>query len=125
MSKKVKTIIGVIIIVAVIAAIIPTFLSNKIEYVNFNDARQKTKTVEVKGTWLKDKEAKFEGNKFSFYMRDDNNTEMKIVYDGAKPNNFEVAEAVVVKGKVKDGVFMANDILTKCPSKYEAKEMKN
>jgi cytochrome c-type biogenesis protein CcmE len=125
MSKKVKTIIGVIIIVAVIAAIIPTFLSNKIEYVNFNDARQKTKTVEVKGTWLKDKEAKFEGNKFSFYMRDDNNTEMKIVYDGAKPNNFEVAEAVVVKGKVRDGVFMANDILTKCPSKYEAKEMKN
>ena len=125
MSKKVKTIIGIIIIVAVIVAIIPTFLSNKIEYVNFNDARQKTKTVEVKGTWLKDKEAKFEGNKFSFYMRDDNNTEMKIVYDGAKPNNFEVAEAVVVKGKVKDGVFMANDILTKCPSKYEAKEMKN
>jgi len=125
MSKKVKTIIGIVIIVAVIVAIIPTFLSNKIEYVNFNDARQKTKTVEVKGTWLKDKEAKFEGNKFSFYMRDDNNTEMKIVYDGAKPNNFEVAEAVVVKGKVKDGVFMANDILTKCPSKYEAKEMKN
>ncbi len=125
MSKKVKTIIGIIIIVAVIIAIIPTFLSNKIEYVNFNDARQKTKTVEVKGTWLRDKESKFEGNKFSFYMRDDNNTEMKIVYDGAKPNNFEVAEAVVVKGKVKDGVFMANDILTKCPSKYEAKEMKN
>ncbi len=125
MSKKVKTIIGVIIIVAVIAAIIPTFLSNKIEYVNFNDARQKTKTVEVKGTWLKDKESKFEGNKFSFYMRDDNNTEMKIIFDGAKPNNFEVAEAVVVKGKMKDGVFMANDILTKCPSKYEAKEMKN
>jgi cytochrome c-type biogenesis protein CcmE len=125
MSNKVKTIIGIIIIVAVIAAIVPTFLSNKIEYVNFNDAQHKTKTVEVKGTWLKDKEAKFEGNKFSFYMKDDNNTEMKIVYDGAKPNNFEVAEAVVVKGKVKDGVFMANDILTKCPSKYEAKEMKN
>ncbi len=125
MSKNIKTIIGILIIIAVIAAIIPTFLSNKIEYVNFNDAKQRTKTVEVKGVWLKDKEAKFEGNKFSFYMKDDYNTEMKVVYDGAKPNNFEVAEAVVVKGKVKDGVFIANDILTKCPSKYEAKEMKN
>jgi len=125
MSNKVKTIIGVVIIVAVIAAIVPTFLSNKIEYVSFNEAQYKTKTVEVKGTWLKDKEAKFEGNKFSFYMKDDNNTEMKIIYDGAKPNNFEVADALVVKGKVKDGVFIANDILTKCPSKYEAKEMKN
>jgi cytochrome c-type biogenesis protein CcmE len=125
MSKKVKTIIGIIIVVAVIAAIIPTFLSNKIEYVNFNDAMKKTKTVEVKGKWLKDKESKFESNKFSFYMQDDNNSEMKVIYDGAKPNNFEMAEAVVVKGKVKEGVFMANEILTKCPSKYEAKEMKN
>ena len=125
MSKKVKTIIGIIIVVAVIAAIIPTFLSNKIEYVNFNDAMKKTKTVEVKGKWLKDKESKFESNKFSFYMQDDNNSEMKVVFDGAKPNNFEMAEAVVVKGKVKEGVFMANEILTKCPSKYEAKEMKN
>jgi cytochrome c-type biogenesis protein CcmE len=125
MSKKVKTIIGILIIVAVVAAIIPTFLSNKIEYVNFNDAMKKTKTVEVKGKWLKDKESKFESNKFSFYMQDDNNSEMKVIYDGAKPNNFEMAEAVVVKGKVKEGVFMANEILTKCPSKYEAKEMKN
>ena len=125
MSKKVKTIIGILIVVAVIAAIIPTFLSNKIEYVNFNDAMKKTKTVEVKGKWLKDKESKFESNKFSFYMQDDNNSEMKVIYDGAKPNNFEMAEAVVVKGKVKEGVFMANEILTKCPSKYEAKEMKN
>ncbi|HEY5125028.1 MAG TPA: cytochrome c maturation protein CcmE [Ignavibacteria bacterium] len=125
MSNKVKTIIGILIIVAVIVAIVPTFLSNKIEYVNFEDAKKKTKTVEVKGKWVKDKESKFESNKFSFYMLDDFNTEMKVVYDGAKPNNFEVAEGVVVKGKVKDGVFIANDILTKCPSKYEAKEMNN
>ena len=125
MSKKVKTIIGIVIIVAVIVAIIPTFLSNKIEYVNFNDAQKKTKTVDVKGNWLQDKESKFESNKFSFYMQDDNNSEMKVIYDGAKPNNFEMAEAVVVKGKVREGVFMANEILTKCPSKYEAKEMNN
>ena len=107
---------------AVIIAIIPTFLQNKIEYVNFVEAKTKTKTVEVQGVWMKNKESKFENNKFTFYMKDKDSTEMKVIYDGAKPNNFEVAEGVVVKGKVKDDVFVASEILTKCPSKYEAKD---
>jgi len=71
---------------------------------------------------VKDKESKFdpESNTFSFYMVDDFKTEMKVVLAGAKPNNFEVAEAVVAKGKVKNGDFHAKEVLTKCPSKYEA-----
>jgi len=44
----------------------------------------------------------------------------KVVFDGAKPNNFEIANAVVVKGRYEEGYFHANEILTKCPSKYEA-----
>jgi cytochrome c-type biogenesis protein CcmE len=46
---------------------------------------------------------------------------MKVVLDGSKPNNFEMAENVVAKGKVKDGYFYAKEVLTKCPSKYEGK----
>lgn len=122
MTKRLKTFVGIIIIVAVIIAIIPTFLQNKIEYVNFVEAKTKTKTVEVQGVWMKNKESKFENNKFTFFMKDKDSTEMKVIYDGAKPNNFEVAEGVVVKGKVKDDVFVASEILTKCPSKYEAKD---
>jgi cytochrome c-type biogenesis protein CcmE len=45
---------------------------------------------------------------------------VKVIYDGAKPNNFELANAVVVKGRYQEGYFHASDILTKCPSKYEA-----
>jgi cytochrome c-type biogenesis protein CcmE len=86
------------------------------------------RTVEVKGQWVKGMESKFDGatNTFSFYMVDDFNNEMKVVLDGAKPNNFDVAEAVVAKGKMKDGYFHAKEVLTKCPSKYEAdgKEVK-
>jgi cytochrome c-type biogenesis protein CcmE len=39
----------------------------------------------------------------------------------AKPNNFETAGElmIVAKGKVKDNVFYADKVLTKCPSKYE------
>ena len=44
---------------------------------------------------------------------------MKVVLDGAEPNNFKMAESVVAKGKIKDGYFHASEVLTKCPSKYE------
>ena len=52
-------------------------------------------------------------------MKDENNTEMKVVLDGAEPNNFKMAESIVCKGKIKDGYFHASEVLTKCPSKYE------
>jgi cytochrome c-type biogenesis protein CcmE len=128
MSKKSKTIIGIIIIIVFLAIGFMSFMDSKIEYVNFTEAKDRMRTVEVKGQWVKDKESKFDQNTntFSFYMRDDFNNEMKVVLDGAKPNNFDVAEAVVAKGKMKDGYFYAKEVLTKCPSKYEAdgKEVK-
>ncbi|MBK6875796.1 MAG: cytochrome c maturation protein CcmE [Ignavibacteria bacterium] len=122
MSKKAKLITGILIILVFVVVGFMSFMDNKIEYVNFAQAKDKVKTVEVKGQWVKDKESKFdpESNTFSFYMVDDFKTEMKVVLAGAKPNNFEVAEAVVAKGKVKNGDFHAKEVLTKCPSKYEA-----
>lgn len=122
MSKKSKTITGVLIIIVFLTIGFVSFLDSKIEYVNFTEAKNRLRTVEVKGHWVKDKESKFDQNTntFSFYMKDDFNNEMRVVLDGAKPNNFDVAEAVVAKGKMKDGYFHAKDVLTKCPSKYEA-----
>jgi cytochrome c-type biogenesis protein CcmE len=122
MSKKAKMITGLIIVLVFVGVGFMSFMDSKIEYVNFAQAKDKLKTVEVKGQWLKYKESKFdpESNTFSFYMKDDFNNEMKVVLAGAKPNNFEVAEAVVAKGKVKNGEFHAKEVLTKCPSKYEA-----
>ena len=122
MSKKSKTIIGILIIVVFLAIGFMSFIDSKIEYVNFAEAKDRMRTVEVKGQWIKDKESKFDAstNTFTFYMKDDFNNEMKVVLEGAKPNNFDVAEAVVAKGKVKDGYFHAKEVLTKRPSKYEA-----
>ncbi|MBK6505612.1 MAG: cytochrome c maturation protein CcmE [Ignavibacteria bacterium] len=94
MSKKAKLITGILIILVFVVVGFMSFMDNKIEYVNFAQAKDKVKTVEVKGQWVKDKESKFdpESNTFSFYMVDDFKTEMKVVLAGAKPNNFEVAE---------------------------------
>ena len=119
MNKKV--IIGIFIIVIFLAVGFFSFMDSKIEYANFKSAGETHKTCQVKGAWIKDKETRFDANsnQFIFYMIDENNTEMKVVLDGAKPNNFEMAENVVAKGKVKDGYFHAKEVLTKCPSKYE------
>ncbi len=122
MKKYLKFIIGGVIIAVFLVVGFMTLLKNKVEYTNFNDAKIKARTVEVKGAYLRDKESKFDPatTTFEFYMRDDYGTEMKVIYAGAKPNNFDEAEACVVKGIAKDGTFYAKDILMKCPSKYEA-----
>ena len=112
---------GVIIVAALIFGAI-SFVDTNVEYTDFGSAASSNKKVQVKGTWVKEKEAEFDGknSQFVFYMKDDNGKEMRVVLDGAKPNNFELADAIVVKGRCQDGYFHANDILTKCPSKYEA-----
>ncbi len=123
MKKNIRVIIAGIVIVIFATVGFFSFMGNKIEYTDFQNAQKKMKKVEVKGTCQKDKEAKYNelNNTFTFYMKDDKNTEMKVILEGAKPNNFDIAESIVAKGKVKGDVFYAESILTKCPSKYEGK----
>ena len=121
MSKKLKYIVGIVIIGVFLVVGFISFMDSKVEYVDFKDAQNRKGTVQVKGYWVKEKESRFDinTNTFTFYMRDDNNNEMKVVLDGAKPNNFEIADGIVAKGKVEDEHFHAKNVLTKCPSKYE------
>ena len=119
---KIKIIVGSIVIVAALVFGALSFVETNVEYTDFKTAVSTHKKVQVKGGWLKERESAFNAatSQFSFYMKDDNGEIQKVVLDGAKPNNFEIANAVVVKGRYQDGYFHATDILTKCPSKYEA-----
>lgn len=110
--------------VAIIAAVIfgaVSFVETNVEYGDFATAMTSQKKVQVKGEWLKDKETEYDSKsgQFAFFMKDDNNVEMKVIFEGAKPNNFEIATSIVAKGRFRDGTFHASEILTKCPSKYE------
>ncbi len=50
---------------------------------------------------------------------------VSVVYRGASPPPlFKVGRSVVVSGRYSAGRLAANDILTKCPSKYTAKPSK-
>ena len=118
---KPRYIIGAIILVAFFVWAFISFDDSKIEYMKIDEARQTDKTVQVVGSWVKDKPYSYdsEQNKFTFHMVDEKNNETLVVLDGMKPNNFEIAPTVVVKGQFKDGVLHADNVLTKCPSKYE------
>jgi len=116
-----KMIVGIVVIVIALIFGAMTFIESNIEYMDFAKAEQLNKKVQVKGKWVADKETQFLAatSQFSFYMVDDNNKECKVILDGGKPNNFEIATEIVAKGRFKDGYFHANEVLTKCPSKYE------
>ena len=51
-------------------------------------------------------------------MKDDNGEECKVEFTGAKPQDFERSEKIVLVGKMEGGNFHASHITLKCPSKY-------
>ncbi|MBE0570190.1 MAG: cytochrome c maturation protein CcmE [Ignavibacteriaceae bacterium] len=119
---KNKYIFGGIIIAVFLVLMGYLFTQSNIEYVDdFNKVMSTEKTVKATGSWVKEKSFQIDNqNKtFSFFMADDHGKQMKVIYEGAIPNNFESATSVVVTGKYQNGYFHAKDILTKCPSKYE------
>ncbi len=62
-----------------------------------------------------------EEGRWTFLMEDETGESMKIVYDNVRPSNFEHATSIVAIGHYDNvsQVFMADDLLVKCPSKYQ------
>ena len=119
---KNKYMFGGIIIVVFMAIMGYLFTETNISYEeDFSKIKSSTKTMKATGSWVKEKSFHMDKQKkeFSFFMVDHLGNEMKVVYAGTIPNNFESSTSVVVTGKYQEGTFHAKDILTKCPSKYE------
>ena len=94
---------------------------------NINKVKTENKTVKATGLWVKEKDYTYDNKNrmLTFYMKDEQGNEMKVVFNGAIPNNFKSAQSLVVTGKYSDGYFTANSILTKCPSKYQEQKVQS
>jgi len=57
-------------------------------------------------------------DEFSFYLTDNKGLTRQVVLHKSKPQDFDKSEQIVLIGKMQNDVFHANDILLKCPSKY-------
>jgi cytochrome c-type biogenesis protein CcmE len=121
---KPKLILGVVSIVLFTSLLMYNFGTSISTYVNFEQAENRSGS-HVVGVWESSLDYGFnnETMQFSFHMKDEDGNVRRVVYPRPKPNNFEQATQLVVIGEMRNNVFYANDMLMKCPSKYnEASE---
>lgn len=116
---KPKLIFGIVAIVGFTSLLMYNFGNSISTYVNFEQASG-MEGAHVVGTLDKSRKFGFsmETKQFSFYMKDEAGNVRRVIYPKSKPNNFEQADKLVVIGEMQDGVFYANEMLMKCPSKY-------
>lgn len=61
------------------------------------------------------------GNLVNRFVIEENGARLPVVYRGVAPDTFVDDAEAVVEGRLgRDGVFEANFLMAKCPSKYEA-----
>jgi len=121
MRVRLRYILGGIALLGFVALGISALEQTSVRYVTIAEAQQLGRQVQIKGTWVREVEPSYDTrtNTFRFVLQDEQGMRIPVVYAGAKPNNFELAESIVVRGRVVGGEFHAGAILTKCPSKYE------
>ena len=116
-----SAIIGLITI-AICIGFLVSLNADTSSYSNFSDAATSNKEEHVIGHWEKNKGMHYDAlkdpNHFSFYMKDEKGDVSKVVLNGAKPQDFERSEKLVLIGKMENDTFYASKILMKCPSKY-------
>jgi cytochrome c-type biogenesis protein CcmE len=97
-------------------------------YSDFTSAETSGETVKLVGVLAKDKPYEYNPevapNEMTFFLKDQKGIEKKVILKKAKPQGFEMSEQIVLTGKMnKDDVFIASEILMKCPSKYKNEEI--
>lgn len=113
--------------IGVAVYILMTAADDMSTYATFREAVEKNERVKVVGVLAKDKEMTYDPvvdpNYFSFYVKDKEGMEKKVVLLSSKPQDFERSEQIVLTGEMKKDEFIASEILMKCPSKYQDEEI--
>ena len=61
----------------------------------------------------------------NFFVITDGTNEVKVQYAGVLPDLFAEGRGVIVRGKLKNNVFIASQVLAKHDEKYMPREIKN
>ena len=116
---KKSYIIGPIVIIACVALGAAGFKNMLVPYVSVSEAMKSDSVVQVKGALDKNSIGFDKSERLNFVIRGEDGREMKVVYPGPKPGNLEQASHVVAVGTYRKGVFQAEKLIVKCPSKYQ------
>ena len=118
-----KIYIVAILILAVAIVVIMMSLKNTTTYSDFTEAgANQDKEFHIVGKLDKTQPQVYDPavntDEFSFYLIDNKGSTKQVVLHKSKPQDFDKSEQIVLIGKMQNDVFHANDILLKCPSKY-------
>lgn len=130
MSKKIKLILALSIILGAFGYLMISGFNNaKTYYMTINEVivsaeKQNLLEQNLKVTGkLVGQSVKWESSKAELkfeIIAEDQKTTMSVVYIGVKPDNFNDGIDVIVEGTYTvERVFLADKVMTKCPSKYE------
>ena len=116
-----KIILAVVLLAAAAAVGVTSFKKTMTPYIGFAEARTASGLVQVNGKLAdKDYVLKPQEQFLRFNLRDEHGEVMPVEYRGVIPGNFDQAVSVVAIGKYQGDHFEAQQLLVKCPSKYQA-----
>jgi cytochrome c-type biogenesis protein CcmE len=119
---KTKTIVAIVVLALFVAVLISSMLSNASQFGDFETAVQEQRTLHVIGRWVNKEKAVFkpEDSFNSFFVQDTNRQVMEVHFYDALAGDMSAADKLDIVGKYDEnkGVFVAQKIHMKCPSKY-------
>jgi cytochrome c-type biogenesis protein CcmE len=132
MSKNTKIIFGLSLFAAAIMILffstMPSAGSKEISVEELLTKNYKDEYVLTQGL-LKQESVKWDADKIELKFEivdEESRAVLPINYKGVKPDNFTEDVIVIVEGFIKEnGVFEAEKVQTKCPSKYEGEDTEN
>lgn len=118
-----KLYIVAIVILAVAIGVIMVSLKNTTTYSDFTEASENQgKEFHIVGKLDKTRDQVYEPamnpDEFRFFLIDNKGVSKQVVLHKSKPQDFDKSEQIVLIGEMRNEEFHANDILLKCPSKY-------
>lgn len=116
-----------ILVVAIGIGILISASKDVTTYANFAQAAKSEDKVKLVGELVKERPVEYDPEKdpnfMAFFLKDEAGEIRRVELLAAKPQDFERSESIVLTGKMKGEVFVASDMLLKCPSKYQDQEI--
>jgi cytochrome c-type biogenesis protein CcmE len=122
---NVKVVLALALLAVAIGIGVTSFKKSVTPYISFAEAKRSSGLVQVNGV-LADKQYVLKTNEqyLSFRLKDDHGQVMPVVFRGVVPGNFDQATSIVAIGHWQQEQFEAEQLLVKCPSKYQAEAEK-
>lgn len=119
-------VIGTVLVVALAGYAFTGLRESLTPYVRFDQARSADRVVQVAGGLVTGSSSYDSDTKSLLFTMEDKESgdTLAVTYQGVKPANFEDAVSIVAVGRYSEetGVFQADNLLVKCPSKYQGLE---